>query len=423
MNYRFDEDGNVLPPVPKTILEINNYIKELVEEEAFLQDIYAVGEISNFKNHYATGHFYLTLKDADSEIRAVMFRSHARKLKFIPQDGMKVIVHGRIGVYQQAGTYQLYIDNMHPDGVGDLHIAYEQLKEKLSKEGLFDIEHKKSIPKFPSSIGIITSSTGAAIRDIIKVSTSRYPCAKLILFPSLVQGNDAPDELIKGIEYFNIVNDVDVIIIGRGGGSIEDLWAFNNERLARAIYASKIPVVSAVGHEIDYTICDFVADARAATPSHAAEIVTPNIKEFNSKLQEFNKRALNSILDNIQSYKAIVMDLANSRPLSKPMSMLDIPNLKISSASEKLLSAFQNGLNGKKEAFINVNSKLSALNPMAVIARGYGAIFNKENEIVKKVDDVNIGDEISIKVSNGEINATVYKVKRRRNNAKKGSQL
>lgn len=421
MNYRFDDDGNVLPPIPKTILEINNYIKELVEEEALLQDVFAVGEISNFKNHYATGHFYLTLKDADSEIKAVMFRSYARKLKFVPQDGMKVIVHGRIGVYHQAGTYQIYIDSMHPDGVGDLHIAYEQLKEKLSKEGLFDNEHKKSIPKFPKSIGIITSSTGAAIRDIIKVATSRYPCAKLILFPSLVQGNDAPNELIKGVEYFNIVNNVDVIIIGRGGGSIEDLWAFNDEMLARSIYASKIPVVSAVGHEIDYTICDFVADARAATPSHAAEMVTPDIKEINNKLQEFNKRALNAILDNIQSYKAIVEDLANSKSLSKPMSMLDIPNLKLTNISEKLLSVFQGCFNEKKESFINVNSKLSALNPMAVISRGYGAVFDEDNKIIKNVDNVSVGDEIAIKVSNGEINAVVSKVKRRRNNAKKGS--
>ena len=393
----------------------------MVEEEALLQDVYAVGEISNFKNHYSTGHFYLTLKDSDSEIKAVMFRSYARKISFLPQDGMKVLVHGRIGVYQQAGTYQLYIDSMHPDGIGDLHFAYEQLKERLNKEGLFDSEHKKSLPKFPKTIGIITSSTGAAIRDIIKVSKSRYPCAKLVLFPSLVQGNDAPDELIKGIEYFNIVNNVDVIIIGRGGGSLEDLWAFNNENLARAIFSSKIPVISAVGHEIDYTICDFVADVRAATPSHAAEIATPDVKEINKRLQEFNKRAISSILNSVQTYKAIVEDLANARSLYKPLSMLDVPNLKLSNASEKLLSAFQNSLNNKKESFININSKLYALNPMAVISRGYGAIYNTENKLVKMIDDVNIGDEISIRISNGEINATVSKIKRRRNNGKKGS--
>lgn len=421
MNYRFDDDGNVLPPIPKTILEINSYIKALVEEEALLQDVYAVGEISNFKNHYATGHFYLTLKDAQSEIRAVMFRSNARKLKFVPQDGMKVLVHGRIGVYHQAGTYQFYIDDMHPDGLGDLHVAYEQLKERLDKEGLFNSEHKKDIPKFPKSIGIITSSTGAAIRDIIKVSTNRYPCAKLVLYPSLVQGYDAPNELIKGVEYFNIVNNVDVIIIGRGGGSFEDLWAFNDEYLARAIYSSKIPIISAVGHEIDYTICDFVADARAATPSHAAEMATPDINELKYKIREFDKRAYCAIIDNIESYKAIIEDLANSKSLSKPITMLDIPILKLNNASEKLISAFQNSINNKKEAFMNASSKLTALNPMAVISRGYGAVFNLNDRIIKKVTDVNIGDEIKILIRDGEINANVSNVKRRNYNAKKGS--
>ena len=310
---------------------------------------------------------------------------------------------------------------MHPDGLGDLHIAYEQLKEKLDKEGLFALEHKKDIPKFPKAIGIITSSTGAAIRDIIKVSTNRYPCTKLVLYPSLVQGYDAPGELIKGVEYFNIVNNVDVIIIGRGGGSIEDLWAFNDESLARAVYASKIPIISAVGHEIDYTICDFVADVRAATPSHAAEIATPDINELKSKLQGFGKRAFSAIIDNIESYKAILKNLANSKSLSKPITMLDIPTLKLNGASEKLLSTFQNCIKIKREAFINANSKLMALNPMAVISRGYGAVFNMDDKIIKKVSDVNIGEDIIIKISDGEINATVLNTKRRNNNVKKGS--
>ena len=253
MNYRFDENGNLLPPVPKTIYEINEYVKALIEEESQLQDIYAVGEISNFKKH-TTGHFYLTLKDDKSEVRAVMFRSYAQRVKFTPKDGLRVIVHGRIGVYSSAGSYQLYIDSMQPDGVGDLHLAFEQLKERLSKEGLFDDAHKKPLPKYPTSIGVVTSSTGAAVRDIIKVIRSRYPIAKTVLFPSLVQGSEAPFELIRGVEYFNAMNNVDVIIIGRGGGSMEDLWAFNDEMLARVIYKSQIPVVSAVGHEIDYTI-------------------------------------------------------------------------------------------------------------------------------------------------------------------------
>jgi len=423
MNYRFDDNGNVLPPEPKTITEINAYIKCLIEEEALLQDVYAVGEISNFKNHYATGHYYLTLKDENSEIRAIMFRSYANKIKFKPQDGMRVIVHGRIGVYAQAGSYQMYIDSMQPDGIGDLHLAFEQLKAKLNSEGLFDASHKKELPQYPGAIGIITSSTGAAIRDIIKVATRRYPCAKLVLFPSLVQGNDAPLELIKGIEYFNIIKNVDVIIIGRGGGSIEDLWAFNDEALARAVYNSKIPVISAVGHEIDYTICDFVADVRAATPSHAAEIATPDISEILYRLNSFKDRALDAIVDNIGSYRAQLDSLSSSKVFTKPLTMLDVPTLKLSGITEKLLSSAMNDVREKRERFISINSKLLALNPMAVLSRGYGAVFNHDNNVVKSINDININDKITVKLNDGDFCATV--TERRVANAenKKGNEL
>ncbi len=407
MNYRFDDNGNLLPPIPKSISEINNYIKALVEEEALLQDVYAVGEISNFKHHYASGHFYFTLKDENSEIRTVMFRSSAIKVKFKPQDGMRVIVHGRIGVFSQAGSYQIYIDSMQPDGIGSLHLAFEQLKQKLDSEGLFDENHKLPLPKYPKSIGIITSSTGAAVRDIIKVATKRYPCCKLIVFPSLVQGNDAPAELIRGVEYFNFFLPVDVIIIGRGGGSIEDLWAFNDEALARSIYNSRIPIISAVGHEIDFTICDFVADVRAATPSHAAELATPNFKEIKYRLNEFNERALGSIIDTIRAYKVRVEDLASSRVLSKPLNILDIPMLKLSTLSEKLSSAMQISLNEKRERFIMTNSKLVALNPMSVLNRGYGAVFDSYDNFVKSIENVDINDEISVKIVDGVIKARV----------------
>ena len=412
MNYRFDDNGNMLPPEAKSITDVNDYIKGLVEEEAQLQDIYAVGEISNFKHHYATGHFYLTLKDEKSEIRAIMFRSYSSKIKFKPQDGMKVIVHGRIGVYSQAGSYQLYIDSMQPDGIGDLYLAYEQLKSKLEKEGLFDSSHKKAIPKFPSLVGIITSSTGAAIRDIIKVSTNRYPCARLILFPSLVQGREAPDELIRGIEYFNIMKNVDVIIIGRGGGSIEDLWAFNDEMLARAIYNSKIPVISAVGHEIDYTICDFVADVRAATPSHAAELATPDAKELSYKINSFRDRALDAILDNIEAYKGRVLDLSSSRVFKKPLSMLDIPTLELSNITERLISSMQGNIGVLKERFVEINSKLFVLNPMAVLSRGYGAIFDSCDKIVKSINDIKINDTVDVKLNDGKFSATVVNIER-----------
>lgn len=418
MNYRFDENGNVLPPEPKSISEINGYIKLLVEEEALLQDVYAVGEISNFKNHYATGHFYFTLKDENSEIRAIMFRSFANKIKFKPEDGMRVIIHGRIGVYAQTGSYQIYIDSMQPDGLGDLHLAFEQLKTKLDGEGLFDVTHKKALPQYPSAIGIITSSTGAAIRDIIKVATRRYPLAKLVLFPSLVQGTDAPSELVKGIEYFNIVKSVDVIVIGRGGGSIEDLWAFNDEYLARAIYKSEIPVISAVGHEIDYTICDFVADVRAATPSHAAELATPDINEILYRLNSFKDRALDSIIDNIGAYRARIDRLSFSRVFTKPLAMLDIPTLKLSNLIEKLGSSTLDSVSNKRERFICVNSKLATLNPMAVLSRGYGAVFDEKSKVIKSIQDVNENDKITVKLSDGDIYATV--LERREAYAEKG---
>lgn len=421
MNYRFDENGNVLPPIPKSITDVNNYIKGLIDEEALLQDVYVVGEISNFKNHYATGHFYLTLKDDSSEIRAIMFRAYASKIKFKPQDGLRVIVHGRIGVYAQAGSYQLYIDSMQPDGIGDLHLAYEQLKERLDKEGLFDASHKKALPLFPKSIGVITSSTGAAVRDIIKVASRRYPCAKIVVFPTLVQGNDAPPELIKAVEYFNIMNSVDVIIIGRGGGSIEDLWAFNDEGLARAIYKSSIPVISAVGHEIDYTICDFVSDVRAATPSHAAELATPDINELLYRLNSFSERALDSIINNVSAYRARVEDLASSRVFIKPTSMLDVPNLKLSSVSERLLSAMKQSVSQERERFAVVNSKLVSLNPMAVLSRGYGAVYDSQNRIINSVENIEIHDEISVKLSDGSVRATVLSKERRKADAKKRS--
>ena len=417
MNYRFDDEGNVLPPQPKSIYEINTYIKGLIEEEALLQDVYAVGEISNFKHHYATGHFYLTLKDDKSEIRAVMFRSYAAKVKFKPQDGMRVIVHGRIGVYQQNGSYQLYIDSMQPDGIGSLHLAYEQLKTRLDSEGLFDSAHKKEIPRFPSTIGIITSSTGAAIRDIIKVATSRCPSVKLVLFPSLVQGNDAPKELIKGLEYFNIVGNVDVIIIGRGGGSLEDLWAFNDESLARAIYGSKIPVISAVGHEIDFTICDFVSDMRAATPSHAAEIATPNMSEIIYKLDSFYSRAKEAIFDKINSLREEINDLSKSRCLRNPLQMLDIPTLRLSSLADKLGACMLSRVSNVRERFINANSKLVALNPMSVLSRGYGAVLDENNKVIKSINDIELNDNVVVMLKDGRFSAVVQKKDRSKNDA------
>ena len=405
-HYRFDDYGNELPPIPKTITEINNEIKSLIEEEAILQDVYAVGEISNYKKH-STGHLYLTLKDEFCEIRAVMFRTYAQKMKFVPENGMRVIVHARIGVYPQNGSYQMYIDSMQPDGVGSLHLAFEQLKSKLEREGLFDIEHKKDIPYFPLKIGVITSPTGAAIRDIIKVTTQRCPLTKIILFPSLVQGENAAQELILGVEYFNIEKSVDVIIIGRGGGSIEDLWPFNDEDLARAVYKSEIPIISAVGHEIDFTLCDFVADIRAATPSHAAELATPNCDDIKNTVNFLYDKLLTLIESQIQYKKSRIKDLESSKVLQNPLAALDIPKLRLISLENSLISSFSNSISKNKQRFLEANSKLIALNPMSILSRGYGAVLGENNNIIKSIDDVNKNDTITVKLSDGKISALV----------------
>lgn len=406
VNYSFDDNGNELPPKNKTVTEINEYIKWLIDGEAQLQDIYVVGELSNFKKH-TTGHCYFSLKDEKSEIRAVMFASYAKKLNFKPENGMKLLVHARVSVYPQGGSYQLYVDAMQPDGIGSLYLAYEQLKAKLSKEGLFNDEFKKPIPKYPNKIGVITSPTGAAIRDIINVATRRMPNVQILLYPTLVQGSEAAADLTKAVEYFNIENNVDVIIIGRGGGSIEDLWAFNDENLARAIFKSQIPVISGVGHEIDFTICDFVADIRAATPSQAAEFATTDINETIKILNGFETRAINSLLGYVSYYKEKLENIKNKRVFKIPESMLDIPKMRFSSIVEGLKSNMTEINMSYRERFAKVNSKLIALNPMSVLSRGYGAIYNENNEIVKSSKSVKNGDRVKVKLFDGDFNATV----------------
>ena len=406
VNYSFDDNGNELPPKNKTVTEINEYIKWLIDGEAQLQDIYVVGELSNFKKH-TTGHCYFSLKDEKSEIRAVMFASYARKLNFKPENGMKLLVHARVSVYPQGGSYQLYVDAMQPDGIGSLYLAYEQLKAKLSKEGLFNDEFKKPIPKYPNKIGVITSPTGAAIRDIINVATRRMPNVQILLYPTLVQGSEAAADLTKAVEYFNIENNVDVIIIGRGGGSIEDLWAFNDENLARAIFKSQIPVISGVGHEIDFTICDFVADIRAATPSQAAEFATTDINETIKILNGFETRAINSLLGYVSYYKEKLENIKSKRVFKIPESMLDIPKMRFSSIVEGLKSNMTEINMSYRERFAKVNSKLIALNPMSVLSRGYGAIYNENNEIVKSSKSVKNGDRVKVKLFDGDFNATV----------------
>lgn len=408
-NYRFDDNGNEIMPEVKSVAWVNDYISGLLSEEMILQDIYVSGEISNFKCP-SSGHMYFSLKDENGEIRAVIFRSYVAKLLFEPKNGMKVIVHARVNAWN--GICQLYVDSMQQDGIGSLYLQYERLKQRLFDEGLFDESHKRQLPKFPKTIGIVTSDTGAAVRDIIHVATRRYPIAKLVLFPSLVQGEDAPGELIRGVEYFNLTDSADVIIIGRGGGSIEDLWAFNDEALARTIYNSHIPIISAVGHEVDYTICDFVADVRAATPSAAAEIATPDISELKRNIASYSRSICSDINDIILQNRALLDSLSKSRALTEPGELTRALKERISANAKNINLFFNATFERRRGDFNSLCGRLGALNPLAVLSRGYGAVFDGEGKVVKSVEGLNVGEKIKVRLSDGSFDADIVSVER-----------
>lgn len=399
-------------PGALTVTQLNEFVKRMIDSTPQLMNVYVKGEISNFKNHYSTGHYYFTLKDEGSQVRSVMFKSAASKMKFMPEDGMKVTAHGRISSFVRDGTYQLYCDSMEPDGVGALYIAFEQLKKKLEREGLFDPSVKRPLPKIPTRVGIITSPTGAAIRDMINVCGRRFPYAKLVLYPSLVQGPDAPPQLIAGMNYFNMTNSVDVIIIGRGGGSIEDLWAFNDEGVARAVAASHIPVISAVGHETDFTICDFVADRRAPTPSAAAELAVPDTEELKRKINNIVTRESDVIRAKLRLYRDKLDSLSKSRALIDPMSSINDHRMTIDLLFDRLVRAEDSITQMKKAEMAREAGKLSALNPMAVLSRGYSAVYKRDGKLVKQIDDVQIGDEINFKTIGGEAICTVNEIRK-----------
>lgn len=394
-----------------TVTELNEYVKALIDKTPALADISVKGEISNFKNHYATGHFYFSLKDEGGVVNAVMFRSAAAKLKFMPEDGMKVVVRGRVSAFVRTGQYQIYVEAMEPDGVGALYIAFEQLKKKLEKEGLFSEQRKKPLPKIPTRVGIITSATGAAVRDMINISGRRFPYAKLILYPSLVQGPDAPAQLISGVEYFNKTASADVIIIGRGGGSIEDLWAFNDEGLARTIAASRIPVISAVGHETDFTICDFVADRRAPTPSAAAEIALPEQSELKRKIENIITREQTVLIAKIEAKRKSLERFAESGALTRPMNFVDDKRMAVSQISERLTRSEAYLLETGRRDLSAVSGRLNALNPLAVISRGYSAVFADDGAVVKSTKQVKIGSKVRFRTSDGTVGATVDDIK------------
>ncbi len=386
-----------------TIAQLNAYVKQLIDGDGLLANVFVKGEISNFTNHYKTGHFYFTLKDPDSLIRAVMFKSAAAKLKFLPENGMKVIVRGRVSAFVRDGQYQIYVESMEPDGVGSLYIAFEQLKRKLEAEGLFSPARKRQIPKIPTRIGIITSPTGAAVRDMINITRRRFPYAKLTLFPSLVQGPGAAAQLISGVNHFNAAKSVDVIIIGRGGGSIEDLWAFNDETLARTVAASEIPVISAVGHETDFTICDFAADVRAPTPSAAAELAVPDTAELLRKINNIVGHMELSLTKNIGMQRTRLEQLAKSRALTSPQNFIDDKRMAVLSLAGRMEQGIKLSLTNKRGRFASLTASLEALNPMSVISRGYSAVFDDSGRLVKSTKQIKKGDRFKFRTTDGSV--------------------
>lgn len=392
-----------------SVTRLNEYVKMLLDGDPVLGNVWVRGEISNLTRHSA-GHYYFSLKEENVRVAAVMFRSAVEKLKFTPENGMKVLLHGRVSVYPRDGAYQLYATALEPDGVGALTLAYEQLRRRLEAEGLFRPEHKKPLPKIPTSVGVITSPTGAAVRDIIHVTGRRFPLAKIVLFPSLVQGEGAEENLIEGIRAFNERKDVDVIIIGRGGGSIEDLWAFNSEALARAIFASRIPVISAVGHETDTTICDFVADRRAPTPSAGAELAVPEAGELKRKFGNVVTRMQTLLHARVQNYAETLRLLAARRVLTHPQAYLDDRRMELLTLSKDLERQMKNRVGEEKHRLIRLSAVLEAVSPLKVIAKGYAAVTDDNGNLVRSVKDAARGDRLSFRVTDGVIAAEVTAV-------------
>ena len=384
-----------------SVSQLNRYIKMNFDADENLANIFISGEISNFTNHYRTGHLYFTLKDDSAAVRAVMFNSSAKRLKFMPEDGMKVIARGRVSVYEASGQYQLYVDDMQPAGVGALNLAYEQLKEKLQKEGLFSEHHKKPLPPYPEKVGVITSPTGAAVRDIINVLGRRFPYAEIVFCPVLVQGEGAHLQLTDAVNLFNSERAADVIIIGRGGGSIEDLWEFNDEGLARAVYNSEIPVISAVGHETDFTICDFVADMRAPTPSAAAELAVPDANELQYALSALKNRMFLNVSSGIADRRSRLEYLTSKGALKSPDEMLSNRSQRLDTAFSKMLSSYENRIGGKKVEFISAATALSKLDPMSVLMRGFAFVSDKNGKNVYSSQALAKGDKINVRFHDG----------------------
>lgn len=382
------------------------FVKNIFEANPVLNRVAIKGEISNFKRH-SSGHLYMSIKDETGVIRAVMFRFAASKLSFLPENGTKVVAEGRVSVYERDGQYQLYIDSMQPDGVGELHIKFEKLKQMLGAEGLFDPRHKKPLPKYPKKIGVVTAPTGAAVRDIINVLSRRFKYSDVVLYPVLVQGENAAPDIVGAIEFFNKNKYADVLIVGRGGGSIEDLWAFNEEIVARAIFKSEIPIISAVGHEIDFTISDFVADLRAPTPSAAAELVVPDERELAEKFGNVEKRLRVSAARIMESKKLMLKYFADKNVLKNPVYSINERRMYLDSVCKDFEASVAALVAAKKRELSSLAAKLEGLSPLGAVARGFSVVFGENGEVVNKTSDVKSGEKIEIRVSDGNVRATV----------------
>ena len=386
--------------------EVTAIVRDLLGGDPRLNPIHIRGEISNYRPSSA-GHHYFTLKDGDATLKAVMFRREASRLRFRPENGMRVVVLGRISVYAPDGAYQLNASEMIPDGIGDLHMAFEQLKAKLQAEGLFDRAHKKPLPPFPGRIAIVTSATGDAVHDIIRIATARYPLAKLMLLPVRVQGTEAPPEIVSAIRFANRHRLADLIITGRGGGSIEELWAFNDERVARAIYDSEIPVISAVGHEPDFTIADFVADVRAATPTNAAELAVPDREKLSVMIGSLNKRLAAAMTSRLETEKLHLRRLRERRVLQDPGVYLDERSIALDHAAEKLGSAMRSVITRRRGALASRAAALDAMSPLKVLARGYSIASREDGRLVRSRAEVSPGDRLLLRVADGSIPCAV----------------
>lgn len=393
-----------------SVTQVNEYIRGVMDNDLLLCNLAVKGEISNYKV-YPSGHHYFSLKDDGGAIRCVMFRGNATKLRFRPDNGMQVIAIGKISVYPRDGAYQLYCTAMVVDGVGDLHAAFEQLKKKLAEQGLFDPEHKKKLPIYPGRIGIITSSAGAAIHDMLRILNKRYPLTEVKLLPVRVQGNEAPGEIAAAIEYANRIKLADVLIVGRGGGSVEDLWAFNEEIVAHAIYRSKIPVISAVGHEPDITISDYVADMRAATPSNAAEIVVPDQDVLRQNLDSATKSMASALLRQIKNARSGLKVLSESPVLQDPTQYFTIRRNNLVYLQNRLTSAYSQSIHCKVNSFTSLTAKLDAMSPLKVLTRGYSVTSKSDGSLVRSITQTQTGDNVHIQFYDGSLTANITEIK------------